>query len=93
MATNTRRRDVDAPSRIGRLPVIGALSRIGDRDGAFQRFVRDTRSELRKVTWPTREQTMNLTVIVCIVSGIVGILLGGIDLLFAQLFRLLLGRV
>ena len=46
------------------------------------RFVEDIVSELRKVTWPTRQDTANLTFVVIIVSVIVGLLLGGVDMLF-----------
>jgi preprotein translocase subunit SecE len=44
--------------------------------------LRDIVSELRKVTWPTREETTRLGVAVIIVSVTIGLLLGGIDLGF-----------
>jgi preprotein translocase subunit SecE len=46
------------------------------------RWVEDIISELRKVTWPTRQDTTNLTMVVVVVSVAVGLALGGIDLLF-----------
>jgi preprotein translocase SecE subunit len=46
------------------------------------RWVEDIISELRKVTWPTRQDTVNLTVVVIVVSVAVGVALGGIDMLF-----------
>jgi preprotein translocase subunit SecE len=39
----------------------------------------DIRSEIAKVTWPTREETRNLTIVVIGISAFVGILLGAID--------------
>jgi preprotein translocase subunit SecE len=39
----------------------------------------DIRSEIAKVTWPTREETRNLTIVVIGISAAVGILLGAID--------------
>ena len=45
-------------------------------------WVQDIVSELKKVSWPTREETVYLTTVVIIVSVTVGILLGGIDLFF-----------
>ncbi len=39
-------------------------------------------SELRKVTWPTRDETAYLTMVVIVVAIAVGILLGGIDIFF-----------
>lgn len=95
MATKFRRREPEAPppSRLARLPGVGTLQRATDRDSGVRRILRDTRSELRKVVWPTREQTTNLTVLVCVASVAVGAFLGGLDLLFAELFKILLGRV
>jgi preprotein translocase subunit SecE len=39
-------------------------------------------SELRKVTWPTREETWYLTMVVLVVAGVIGLFLGGVDMLF-----------
>ncbi len=39
----------------------------------------DIRSEIAKVTWPTREETRNLTIVVIGISTFVGILLGAVD--------------
>jgi preprotein translocase subunit SecE len=38
----------------------------------MRRFLEEAWSELKKVTWPTREQTRNLTVLVFVVSAVVG---------------------
>ena len=46
------------------------------------RWLEDIINELRKVTWPTRQDTVNLTMVVIVVSVAVGLALGGIDLLF-----------
>ena len=49
-------------------------------------------SELKKVTWPTREETAYLTMVVIIVSVIAGIILGSIDILFNWVIDRLLLR-
>jgi len=54
-------------------------------------FVRDVRSELRKVAWPSQRETVNLTAVVLAFSIAVGLFLGGVDFLFQELFRFLLG--
>src|SRR5581483_215489 len=51
-------------------------------DRLVPRFLRDILSELRKVSWPTREETMRLTVVVVIVSVAIGLALGGVDIGF-----------
>ncbi len=52
--------------------------------------VREVRSELRKVVWPTRQEATRLTAVVIGVCGAVGLFLGGVDYIFAQLMQLLL---
>jgi preprotein translocase subunit SecE len=54
-------------------------------------YFRDTRGELRKVTWPTRQQATNLTLIVLAVTFAMALFLGAMDYLFAALIRLLVG--
>src|SRR5439155_9924885 len=71
------------------LPLTGAGGRRG-RGNPID-FVRDVRSELRKVAWPTQRETINLTAVVIALSAAVGLFLGGVDFLFQELFRFLLG--
>ena len=51
----------------------------------FRRFVEEAWSELKKVTWPTREQTRNLTVLVFVISAIVGAYIAAFDALFTYI--------
>ncbi len=53
-------------------------------------FFRDAFAELRKVTWPSREQATNLTVLVIGVSLATGLALGALDYVFEKLFGLFL---
>lgn len=57
----------------------------------IRQFLYDTRTELRKVVWPTREQAMNLTALVIAVSVAVGAFIGVVDFIVQKLFQLLLG--
>ena len=52
-------------------------------------FIEEAWSELKKVHWPTREQTRNLTVLVFVISALVGVYITGFDLLFTQAVRFL----
>lgn len=47
-------------------------------------------SELKKVTWPTRQETAYLTMVVIVVAVAVGIVLGGVDIFFNWLIDQLL---
>ena len=48
-------------------------------------------SELRKVTWPSRQEATRLTVLVLVVSIVIGAILGVIDIGFSRLFAALGG--
>ena len=52
-----------------------------------QKFYNDTASEIRKVVWPDRETTRNLTIVVIGMSIVMGFLLGGIDFVLFRLFE------
>jgi preprotein translocase subunit SecE len=49
------------------------------------RFLMDIISELRKVTWPSRQDTLHMAVVVVIVTIIFGAILGAIDIAFGWL--------
>jgi len=72
-----------APIRAPRPPKGGAPTRARRGWRALvPRWVEDIVSELRKVTWPTRNETTNLTILVIVVAIAVGGLLGLIDVFF-----------
>jgi preprotein translocase subunit SecE len=56
-------------SLIERIPLVG-------------RPMQDIVNELKKVTWPTREETTRLTIAVLAVTVTIGLMLGGVDLAF-----------
>jgi preprotein translocase subunit SecE len=56
---------------------------------AIVRYYRETVGELKKVVWPTREETLRLTYIVLAVITVMSAILGGADYLFTQLIRIL----
>jgi preprotein translocase subunit SecE len=56
----------------------------GDQSNALVRYVRETRGELRKVTWPTRQESQRLTAIVLGVTAVMAIFLGLLDFVFSN---------
>ncbi|MCK4472601.1 MAG: preprotein translocase subunit SecE, partial [Anaerolineae bacterium] len=50
----------------------------------------ETRAEMKKVAWPTREEALNLTYIVLGVTFAFALFLGMLDWLFSQIFQLFL---
>lgn len=53
-------------------------------------FVKETRDELKKVTWPTKQEVIRLTLTVIIVSVFVGFYLGAADYIFTKALELIL---
>lgn len=51
----------------------------------------ETVAELGKVTWPSREEVVGSTIVVVVVSTVVGFFIFGVDLLLAQGVSMLLG--
>ncbi len=54
-------------------------------ENALMRYFKDTRAEIAKVTWPTRQEGLRLSWIVLVVTIISAIVLFGVDSLFASI--------
>lgn len=55
------------------------------------KFVTETMSELRQVTWPSRQKTVNLTLVVILLSLLVGSYVGLLDFGLTNLLKAVLG--
>lgn len=49
------------------------------------KFIKEVIAELKKVTWPTREETVKLTAVVIALSLIVAFFVGSLDALFVKI--------
>lgn len=65
----------------------GAVRKKGEN--AVRRYLFETRSEIKKVIWPKREQALNLTLIVIAVTLGMSAFLGILDLVFTKIFGLM----
>ena len=54
------------------------------------RYFRETRGEMRKVVWPTREESIRLTGIVLATTAVFGIFLWLLDAGFSRLLALII---
>lgn len=52
------------------------------KENVVVRYLRDTRAELRKVHWPTRQEAWSLTKVVLVVTISMALFLGLLDYLF-----------
>ena len=65
------------------------MAKASKKENAIVRYFKATRSELKKVRWPTRQEALNLTLIVVGVTAFMAALLGLIDYIFAKMFSLI----
>ncbi|OGG08930.1 preprotein translocase subunit SecE [Candidatus Gottesmanbacteria bacterium RBG_16_43_7] len=55
-------------------------------------FIKEVRNELSKVAWPSRAETVKLTVVVIAISFLVGAFIGGLDALFVNITSIVFRR-
>ena len=66
--------------------VVGALVSLQSYQGkTFWQFVQSSRVELRKVVWPNRQETMQVTLVVFVMIVVLGLFFWGVDTLLALL--------
>ena len=56
----------------------------------IKKYIKQVVAELNKVSWPSKEQTINKTVLVIVVSIIVAGYIGGLDLLLQEIMKALI---
>ncbi len=54
-------------------------------------FARESRMEVRKVVWPTRQETLHTTFIVLVVTVVTSLILWGVDGVMVRLVRIITG--
>lgn len=58
----------------------------------FQNYIRDVIAELKKVTWPTKDELKGSTMTVLVFSTISALFVFGVDLVLGKLVQFFLGR-
>lgn len=56
-------------------------------------YFKEARLELKKVIWPTRQETTRATVMVIAISVFVAVFLGGLDIVFTFVMRTFVLRI
>ena len=71
---------------------IGAAVGLSSGPGIlFRKFLRDAQIEVRKVVWPTRQETWQTTLIVAVAVLSIGIMIWVIDVILSWAVRLMMG--
>ena len=64
------------------------MSKAQEAIAAVKTFVEDVRNELKKCSWPTRSELFDSTVVVIVSVLIVGVFVGGSDIVLLTLLKL-----
>jgi preprotein translocase subunit SecE len=57
----------------------------------IKRYLKETAAELRKMTWPTKDELIGSTVVVIVVSLIVAVFIGVVDRVLTLMIRTIFG--
>jgi preprotein translocase subunit SecE len=72
---------------------VGALVSLQSHQGKnFWAFVQSSRVELRKVVWPNRQETVQVTIVVFAMIIVLGLFFWGLDTVLGYVTRWLVGR-
>ncbi len=63
------------------------------KKGGLGKFFRETKAELKKVSWPSKKQLIRNTLIILAFIIIVSVILSVLDMGFGALFDFVLGRL
>jgi preprotein translocase subunit SecE len=63
-----------------------------ERGRALWQFMSDSRMEVRKVVWPSRQETLQTTLVVVVMVLLVGVVLWLFDMMLMSILRFLTGQ-
>jgi|UniRef100_A0A486XT22 preprotein translocase subunit SecE len=71
--------------------VAGVIAGQTNKGKTFINFAKESRTEVRKVVWPTRQETMQTTLVVLVATVIMGLILWGLDGILLRVVSFLTG--
>lgn len=76
--------DEEPKKRTGAVKKVNNTPEKEEQESTIRRYVRETRGEMRKVTWPTRPEAQRLTAVVIAFTAVFAIFLGVLDFIWSQ---------
>ncbi len=73
------------------IAIAGAVALMTLKGKATVAFAREARTEVRKVIWPTRQETLHTTLIVAAVTAVMSLILWGLDGILVRLVSFITG--
>jgi preprotein translocase subunit SecE len=59
----------------------------------FTTYIKNSVAEMQKVVWPTRKQAIQLSILIVVVSLILGVILAGLDIVWRAVLKSLILRI
>ncbi len=66
------------------------MEKIKDITADTSQFAKDVELEVKRITWPSKDETVKSTMAVIVISVVFAAFLGGVDYLFSLLVRFIL---
>jgi preprotein translocase subunit SecE len=66
------------------------MDRLREFSTSATQFTKDIESEAKRITWPSRQETIKSTLAVIVISGIFASFLGLVDYVFSWVIKLIL---
>ncbi|KAB8308337.1 preprotein translocase subunit SecE [Erwinia endophytica] len=73
------------------IAVAGGIALLTAKGKSTLAFAREARTEVRKVIWPTRQETLHTTLIVAAVTAVMSLILWGLDGILVRLVSFITG--
>jgi preprotein translocase subunit SecE len=73
------------------IAIAGAVAMWTTKGKATVAFAREARTEVRKVIWPTRQETLHTTLIVAAVTAVMSLILWGLDGILVRVVSFITG--
>ena len=80
-----------ALAAVAAVVVAGFIASTTVKGATFLAFAKDSRTEVRKVVWPTRQEATQTTIIVLAATAVMSLLLYGMDLIIVKLVSFMTG--
>lgn len=61
-----------------------------EKDNGIIVFFREVKAEVKKITWPSKDETKKAFIAVVVFTLLYTILVGGLDSIFSSLFKIIL---
>lgn len=68
-----------------------ALTLVTTQGQSFLKLLKEAQVEARRIVWPTKDETMQTTMIVCAVVFVMSLVLWGVDSLFGWMISAVIG--